>query len=450
MAKTRRTHPLVQVLERSLSPGTFISYGRSWDFVQDLEKAKSQIDALVRAGGAPKAVELYELFLAGCYDKAGELDDSGGTLGMFFEELFISWIEARQRAGCNPEETVRNVLRWLDNDEYGFCFDIEGRVAKALDREGVRLFRAHLEQQLVTALKPIEGAERRCIHDYPWEVRKSVSALKRIYQARNDLRAYVALCERFLVSPRDCEAIAALCKAKKRSADALAWVERGLQAEGRQRWGNESSHGLQALKRELLGKLGRREEALDGAWTEFAKAPSSFGYTDLMKYVPRTQRSRWHERAMQEVENGDLDGFIDLCVHAKEWERLATRTLAVDHDALENLSHYVTEKAAKGLARRQPKAAAKIYRAMAMRILKAGKSKYYSFALEHLRAAKQLYETVGAAEEWEAVVAEVRRDHSRKYGLLSSLENIVAGGSPERSKSFAQQARRRWQEHTAG
>jgi hypothetical protein len=137
MAKAKRTHPLVQVIERFLAPGTFISYGRSWDFVRDLEKVKNQIDALVKAGDARQAVELYELFLAGCYDKANELDDSGGNLGMFFQELFISWIVARQRAGCNPEETVRSVLRWLDSDEYGFCYDIEGMVAKALDGQGL-------------------------------------------------------------------------------------------------------------------------------------------------------------------------------------------------------------------------------------------------------------------------------------------------------------------------
>ena len=450
MVKAKRTNPLVLVIERSLAPGTFIPYGRSWDFVRGLEKIKDQIDATVKAGEARDAVELYEVFLAGCYDKANELDDSGGNLGMFFHELFVSWIEASQQAGRDPEETVQSILRWLDSDDYGFCYQIEGEVAKTLNTRGLALFKAHFEQRLDTALTPFKATERQCIHEYPWEVRKPVAALKLIYVARNDLRSYVDLCEMFIPSPRDCENIANLCKAKRRLADALAWVERGLQAEGGQRWGNESSYGLQALRRELLRKLGRREEALDAAWAEFAKAPSAYGYADVMKYVPKNQRPKWHQRAMQEAENASLGGFIDICVDTKEWERLATRTLAVDHEALENLSHYVTEKAAKGLERRHPGVAAKVYCALAMRILKAGKSKYYAFALEHLRTVKRLYEKLGAADAWQMIVVEVRRDHSRKRGFLSGFEEIVAGGAGKRSESFAEQARRRWKEHTAG
>jgi uncharacterized Zn finger protein len=89
-------------------------------------------------------------------------------------------------------------------------------------------------------------------------------------------------------------------------------------------------------------------------------------------------------------------------------------------------------------------------RALAMRILKAGKSKYYAFALEHLRTVKRLYEKLGAADAWQMIVVEVRRDHSRKRGFLSGFEEIVAGGAGKRSESFAEQARRRWKEHTAG
>lgn len=95
-------------------------------------------------GQAREAVELYETFLAGCYDKADEIDDSGGNLGDFFHGLFVSWIDARQRAGCPAKDTVGFVLRWIDRDNYGFCHDIEGDVAKVLDRRGLALFKTHL------------------------------------------------------------------------------------------------------------------------------------------------------------------------------------------------------------------------------------------------------------------------------------------------------------------
>ena len=133
----KKSDPLISVIERVLDLGEFIPYNRSWDFVRSLEDVKHKIDALVKDGQAERAVSLYELFLCGCYEKADEIDDSGGNLGMFFENLFCAWINARQKAKYDPEETVQNILRWMDNDDYGFCYNIESNVVKALNKKSV-------------------------------------------------------------------------------------------------------------------------------------------------------------------------------------------------------------------------------------------------------------------------------------------------------------------------
>ncbi len=105
---------MISVLESALDLGEFVSYNRSWDFVKDLEDVKHKIDALVKDGQAERAVSLYKLFLSGCYEKADEIDDSSGNLGMFFEDLFCAWINARQKAKYDSEETVQNILRWME------------------------------------------------------------------------------------------------------------------------------------------------------------------------------------------------------------------------------------------------------------------------------------------------------------------------------------------------
>jgi uncharacterized Zn finger protein len=152
---------------------------------------------------------------------------------------------------------------------------------------------------------------------------------------------------------------------------------------------------------------------------------------------------------MQQAETVDLRGFIEICVETKEWEQLTTRVVAATHEQLENISHYVTEKAAQGLARRHPAAAAKVYRALAMRILKAGKSKYYNFALEHLRTAKRLYDNLGGHKEWQTIVDQIRRDHARKRGFVAAFEEIAADRKPKLPESFADRSRRRWKQQTA-
>lgn len=64
MEKNRKKpNPLVSALERALDLGEFISYGRSWNFVQGLEDVKPKIDALVKDGNAERAVGLSEIFL---------------------------------------------------------------------------------------------------------------------------------------------------------------------------------------------------------------------------------------------------------------------------------------------------------------------------------------------------------------------------------------------------
>jgi hypothetical protein len=53
-------------------------------------------------------------------------------------------------------------------------------------------------------------------------------------------------------------------------------------------------HDLQEMKRALLAKLGRPEDALQSAWSEFKAYPSTFTYKELMRYVPAEEKMAWH------------------------------------------------------------------------------------------------------------------------------------------------------------
>jgi len=114
MAARRRSDPLEGAIEDALHPGWSISWREGTEFVAGLEETVSRLEKLV-ATDAPRAVVLYEAFIAGCYEKAEEVDDSGGEFGQFVEGLFLAWIQARQAAGAAPDHTVRALLRWIDN-----------------------------------------------------------------------------------------------------------------------------------------------------------------------------------------------------------------------------------------------------------------------------------------------------------------------------------------------
>ena len=203
------------------------------------------------------------------------------------------------------------------------------------------------------------------------------------------------------------------------------------------------------MRQELLDKLGRREDAFESAWSEFKKHPSVHGYDELMKYIPKQDFKQWHEKALLEAKKTSLSAFVEICSKTKEWDILSERIISVEYDKLEQISHYITEKAAKGLAKKHCRAAAKIYGAMGMRILKKRKTKYYRYALEHFRRARKLYKKADHEQMWASLVDRVRKDHSRKYSFIGDFEKIVAGRAPDSPEPFEKRVRKRWVKQTS-
>jgi hypothetical protein len=96
-------------MEAALRPGLFIRYGECFAFVQDLERIARSIDGLL-AKAPERAAELFETFLAGCYQKSEEIDDSSGGFGELMQHLCCRWVRARQAAGSSADETVGTLL----------------------------------------------------------------------------------------------------------------------------------------------------------------------------------------------------------------------------------------------------------------------------------------------------------------------------------------------------
>jgi len=232
----------------------------------------------------------------------------------------------------------------------------------------------------------------------------------------------------------------------KQKIDALIWVEKGLELEKNCNWGNQSSFGLTRLQQDLLNNLGRREDAFNLAWADYIKHPSNISYETLMKFVEKKDVKLWHQKALEKAKDASLSGFINICVKTKEWDKLADHISFTDTGLLEELSHYTTEKAAKGLTKIHGLAAAKIYSALGRRILKKGKSKYYRYALEHFSKVQKLYGKAGRDQLWMDLVEKVRRDHFRKYSFIPHFEKIVAGRPLKKPESFKTRALKRWKQ----
>jgi len=438
-AKRKQIDPLEKAIEAALSPGHFISYNTSWSFVEDVQGVADNISEIIRKEPT-RAARLYEIFIAACHEKAEEIDDSSGNFGMLVGDLFQGWVNARQTADCDPDETTSALISWMEDDPYGFCHDLDRGVVKILDKKGLEAFVRQIRLKL--EFSAIQSDEKKGFSGYArqgWG-----KALKTLLAAQQNVDAYIELCEQTELEAKDCLAIAKMYKSRRRFAEALAWVDRGLKISQSDRRLSFHENELRDLKRTLLAKVGRSEDALQSAWVEFEACPSTFSYKELMRYVPGKEKVEWHEKAMTASEKGELSSLIELWLEQKEFERLVPRLHQTTDDELESLSHYEAEPLARKLKRSHPDVAARVYRVLCMRIVNAGKSKYYDAALNHIEHAKKCYAKAGLDAEWQAVVADVRKRHSRKKGFMAGFENMVTDLPKQVEPSFLDRAKARW------
>jgi uncharacterized Zn finger protein len=362
------------------------------------------------------------------------------------EHLFRGWIKARQAANHDPDETARSLLSWMEDDPYGFCHNLDREAVKVLDKKGLEAFVRQIRAKFESALSQDDKAKR-----LPGYARRRWGgALKTLLAGQRNVDDYIALCEQTELEAKDCKAIAEIYRSRRRPADALSWVERGLEiarSDSRKALGE---HDLQEMKRALLAKLGRPGDALQSAWSEFEAYPSTFTYKELMRYVPAKEKMACHQKAMEASEKGDLSSQIELWLKKKESDRLVSRLRRATDDELEDLSHYRTEPLAHKLERSHPDISARVYRALCMRIVSAGKSKYYDTALDNIEHAQKCYAKAGLDADWQAVVADIRERHSRKKGFMAGFEDIVASAPKHVEPPFLERAKARWPRKSKG
>ncbi len=268
--------------------------------------------------------------------------------------------------------------------------------------------------------------------------------MRTLHLAQKDIDAYLRLAEETGLTADDCHAVATMLVARRKPEEALSWVERGIELATKSPHDSTAGYDLRMLKPRLLKKVGLENEALEAVWSEYREHPSRYPYDDLMKFVPKTERSAWHEKAIEAAMETDLHSLIELLLHTKEIEQLEQLVRRSSDDALEAVSQFATEDAAKKLEKTDPGAAARLWRAQAMRLLEEKKRKSYGAALRHLERAKRCYERAGLDADWQQLVTEVRANHHRRTAFMPGFEAIVTGSRPGREPPFLERAKARW------
>ncbi len=323
--------PIERTIKFSLRPGTFIRDGQCIRFVMTLEAVAQRIEALIPKNPV-RAVTLYEDFTAGCRLKVKEVNDSSGAFAAFAQDLICGSIKASQAAGSPPGEIVARLLARMDDDPFSFCSEIENTAVKVLDESGLADFAARIRERYDTA----EGY-RRTQYD---------RMLRTIYRMQSDTEMYLAFAEETGVTSVDCLALATILLSRRKTANALKWIERGMGIERGRRIRSSSAHELEKLQRQSLVELGRSGEALESAWDAYLAMPAHYTFQALMKFVPEADRAHWRERAMVASRNADLSSRIDLYVSLDELDRLAETVRLASPAELTAIYEHIIQPAA--------------------------------------------------------------------------------------------------------
>jgi hypothetical protein len=438
-----KSDPIEQAIERAMNPGAFIPDRACFSFVSKLDDVAAEITRLIDSDPA-RAVALYEAFLAACYLKSEELDDSSGSFGDFVVELYCGWVKARQAGAADPGETTARLLAWIDEDDYGYCYHLEKHLVEVFDPVNLAAFEKQIRTRFDAAASTAPRVDGSLADRPDCERRHFGEILRSLYAARKNIAAFVALAEETGLTIPDCHAIATLLVGRRKHEEALVWVDRGIDLDRKTPHGTSAGYELATLKRELLGKLGRGNEALAEAWAEYRAHPGKYAYDDLMKFVAEGERTEWHEKAIAEAKNADLHSAIELLIATKEMDRLAALVHQASDQALETLSHYTIAPVAKEFEKDRPDLAGRLWRAQGLRIVNARKSNYYDAALRNFESAKRSFERAGLQEEWQRTVNQVRSEHHRKSGFMGGFERLVEGMGPSDEPSFMEQAKARF------
>jgi len=444
--KTKKVSVVDEVkgtIEYAVDLGRFIDHYDEYAYIEELEDAREYVRGLATDKRyCQAAIELYEYFIACCYEKIEEVNTET-DFHYFVETLFVDWINARQAADCDAEETLRLLLKWDENDDYCLCISA-GDAAKAMDRHGRKIYKQRLLQQFEKAYAKETKDGSNEFNKLSWSTRKPATDLKEVYCVTKDANSYVRLCQTLEPSPCDCENIATIFKDKRKYDIALEWTEKGIKLEKVRDWHNERSHGLAGLKRELLAKVGRKEEALEAAWVKFQDYPSDMGYEELMKYVPRNQRAKWRKKVVETACSAKLDSnIVRLLFELKERGKLSDLIMKSNEKTLEGIFYYDAAKIAEKLERSYKPAAARLYLALTMDIVKAGRSKAYHYAIEYCDKLKTLYEKTGQNKKWIKLIDYFRQNHNRKRSLMNSFEAIIDGDKRKDENTLRQPANKR-------
>lgn len=444
---------------------SFIDYGKSRQFAQELDSLREQIAGRLAARDATRAWELMWSFLGTADTTLGRCDDSSGSIGDVYRDALGDL--ARIGAAVAPRaDVVARIMAAIGDNDYGQYDHLIELMAPVLGPQGLARLRASVEQALAKAraeagklpdpdarahrIRAMTMAEVDALR--PRHLAEALrSALKTVTAVQGDVDGYIAAFEpearrmpgiaadiggRLLAAGRPAEALAVLDAVRQRPAEskghdgAFDAVERLIGGGGgatapsppvpdaesfTARWPEYN-----AVRFAVLEALGRTQEAQQGRWRMFERTLAPGWLRDYIARLPDFEDFEAEQRAFDHAgASADIHGALAFLLEWPALER-AARLVADRHDTWNGDLYMLLSPAAETLAERYPLAATILRRAMIDETLANGRSTRYGHAARHLRECQGLSSRIAdwaPIDDHAAYLERLKRRHGRKDGF---------------------------------
>jgi uncharacterized Zn finger protein len=412
--------------------------------VNQMRQLLHRAEDFIEAGDGRNALLLLEAITDEYVAGWTGLDDSDGFAGGFFGELGAAWTEAGLVADdLTSEERERwaqTLTRWqADVGDYG--------IDDVFDAAQAAILQGWDYPPLQRAMQGETTRTGAWEDEAPWHAGELAIARLRVLERQERYQEYLNLARaeghfgvyvlmlarlgrieeavdeglQVLNRPAQFLALAKVLRERQDPAAALRVAECGLSAEGHK-------GELAAWMCELAEGMGEMERALEAATIAFREMPSMATY----QRVQELAGERWPE--MRE----------NLLAHLRQASGYASSQAQVDVFLYEGLldeaiaavekgaSYDLVEQVMDAVVAHRPAWVVGVARQQAERIIEAGQSKHYHHAVTCLMRARMAYAAAGREADWWAYLGTIRERHSRKYKLMSMLEEFGRAAPTEK------------------
>ncbi len=402
---------------------TRINRARAKDLAVEFAALARNILSELGAADPTAAAERILRFLALRFPISARLATDNARLWKVFEDTEVATIELIR--SINAEEQVLlvpQVEKLRLRDRYGEHTGFLRSLTGVLSTPAAKAWRAVLAEVLTS--EPLKlGA---------------LDLLQSLALHQGDIDVFLTLERQKPDNRRDTLAVAALLHQAERFEDALEWVRErprgvrlipvnGVLASVGPEYG---AHERRLLEAEILDRLKRREDAQELRWREFGETLDPNVLRLYLSKLDDFAEFDEMDRAFAVAKAHDdiylaLDFFL-------AWPRLdlaAEHVMQHRHD-WEGRYYDDLAPAAESLTAKEPLAAVVLYRVLVEDILRRGIGMAYPHAGRYVgelaRLMPQLPEGHGLSTH-AAFLAELKRNHSKKYGFWSSVPGGLSG-----------------------